>query len=145
MRSDPIRSDELTSHVPEDDEYISLEFSKRAMLRLGRFYILEKQWKHASHLENVFAMMKNNKLRLSIKKRSFIQPSVEVLGRIVDKNGVHFDEQKVKTSRDATSTTTGKELRSFSWLASYYHRFMPGFGRIASPLNAKASDKIKVV
>ncbi len=51
---------------------------------------------HASHLENAFAILKNNGLRLRIKKCSFMQPSVKLLGHIVDKNGVHVDEQKVE-------------------------------------------------
>ena len=40
---------------------------------------------HASHLENAFAILKNNGLRLRIKKYSFRQPSVELLGHIVNK------------------------------------------------------------
>ncbi len=51
---------------------------------------------HASHLANVFAILKNNRLRLGIKKYSFMQPSVKLLGHIVDNNGVHVDEQKVE-------------------------------------------------
>ncbi len=46
---------------------------------------------HAAHLENVFRILKDNGLRLRIKKRSFMLSSVELLGHIVDKNGVHVD------------------------------------------------------
>ncbi len=99
----------------------------------------------ASHLENVFAILKNNGLRLRIKKCSFMQPSVELLRHVVDKNCAHVDEQKVEKVRDAIPPTTRKELRSFLGLASCYRRFIPGFTRIAKPLNEKASDKIKFV
>ncbi len=95
--------------------------------------------------ENVFAILKNNGLRLKIKKCSFIQPSVELLGHVVDKNGVHFDEQKGVKVRDAILPTTRRELRSFLGLASYYRRIIPGFPRIARPLNEKTSDNIKFV
>ncbi len=75
------------------------------------------------HVENVFRILKDNGLRLRIKKCSFMQLSVELLGYIVDKNGVHVDDQKVKKVRDAILATTRKELRSVLGLASYYRRY----------------------
>ncbi len=98
---------------------------------------------HASHLENVFALLKNNRLSLRIKKRSFMQPNVELSGHIVDRNGLHIYEQKVEEVRDAIPPTTRKKLRSFLGLASYYHLLIPGFTKIATPLNEKTSDKAK--
>ncbi len=58
------------------------------------------------HLENVFRILKDNGLRLRIKKCSLMQPSVELLGHIVDKNIVHVDDQKVEKVRDAIPLTT---------------------------------------
>ncbi len=100
---------------------------------------------HAIHLENVFRILENNGLRLKVKKCSLMQPSVELLGHYVDENGVHVDQQKVERVRDAISSTTRKELRSFLGLISYYRRFIPGFEKIARPLNAKTSDNVKFV
>ena len=87
------------------------------------------------HLENVFRILKGNGLRLRIKNCSFMQPSVEHLGNIVDKNGVHVDDPKLEKVRDAIPPTTWKELRSFLCLASYYRRFIPGLAKIAKILN----------
>ncbi len=64
---------------------------------------------------------------------------------IVDKNGIHVDEQKVEKMRDAIPPTTRKELRWFLGLASYYRCFIPGFARIARLLNEKTSDNVKFV
>ena len=52
---------------------------------------------HAIHFRTVFRIIRNNGLRLGIKKCSFVQPSVEFLGHSVDKNGVHVNDQKVKS------------------------------------------------
>ena len=74
-----------------------------------------------------------------------MQPSVELLGHVVDKNGVHVDEQKVEKVRDAIPPTTRNELRSFLGLASYYRRFIPELARISRLLNEKTSDKVKFI
>ncbi len=74
-----------------------------------------------------------------------MQPSVELLGHIVGKNGVHVDDQKVEKVRDSITPTTRKELRLFLGVTSYYLRFIPGFAKIAKPLNEKTSHKVKFV
>ncbi len=100
---------------------------------------------HAMHLQNVFRILKDKGLRLRIKICSFMQLSVELLGNIVDKNGVHVDDRKVKKVKDAIPPTTRQKLRSFLGLASYYRRFILGFAKIAKPLNEKTLDKVKFV
>ncbi len=95
-------------------------------------------------MKTLFQILKYNGLRLRIKKcPSFTQSSVELLGHIVDKNGVHVDEQKVEKVRDAIPPTTSKKFRSFLGLASYYLRFIPGFAKIAKPLNETTSENVK--
>ena len=47
--------------------------------------------------------------------------------------------------RDAIPPTTRKEIRSFLGIASYYRRFIPGFGTITRPLNEKTSDNVKII
>ena len=73
---------------------------------------------HASHLEYVFAILKNNGLRLRIRKCSFMQPSGELLGHVVDKNGVHVDDQKVENVRDAIPLV----FRAFFILPTVHNR-----------------------
>ncbi len=74
-----------------------------------------------------------------------MQPSVEIFGHILDKNGAHVDDQKVEKVRDAIPLTTREELRSFLGLSSCYCRFVPGFAKIARLLKERTSDKVKFV
>ncbi len=46
---------------------------------------------HAMHLGNVYRILTDNGLKLRIKKVSFMQQSVELLGHIVDENGVQVE------------------------------------------------------
>ena len=100
---------------------------------------------HLKHLDNVFAILKENGLRLRIKNCSFMQSSVELLGCIVYKYGVHVYEEKIPKIKKASPPTTRKELRSFLGLVSLYRQFIPVFVNISKPLNAKTSEKIILV
>ena len=100
---------------------------------------------HAMHLKNVSRILKDNGLTLRIKTFSFLDPIVELSRHIVDKNGLHVDDQKVEEVRDAIPPTTRKELRLFLGLALYYRRFIPGFANIAKTLNENTSDEVKFV
>ena len=99
----------------------------------------------AMQLVNVFRILKGNELRLRIKKYSFMQLCLQLIGHIFNKNGVHIDDRRVKKVRDALSPTIRKGLISFLGLASYFRRFIPGFAKIAKSLNEKTSDKVKLV
>ena len=121
------------------------------MVNNARYYVDEvvifsgNEKEHLTHLENVFAILKENSLRFWIKNCSFVQSSVLLLGHIVDKYEVHVDEEKVSKIKEAPRATTTKELRFFLGLVSYYRRFIPGFANISKPLKAMTSEKVTFV
>lgn len=61
---------------------------------------------HMVHLEVVMELLKKHGLRLRLKKCSFVQPRVELLGHFVDKDGVHVDGVRVERIRNAHPPTT---------------------------------------
>ena len=65
------------------------------------------------HLENAFALLLKHELRIRLKKSSFMQPVVELLGHCIDKEGIHTGERKVKIVREALRPSTRRQLRSF--------------------------------
>ena len=99
---------------------------------------------HVMHLENVFALLLKHGLRIRLKKCSFMQPRVGLLGHCIDKGGIHTDGRKVQTIRDAHASRSRKVLRSFLGIASYYRRFIKNFAKIARTLLEKTSEKVEI-
>ena len=92
-------------------------------------------------LENVFALLLKHQLRIRLKKCSFMQPRVELMGHCIEKESIHTDERKAQTIRDAHPPRSREVLRSFLGIASYYRRFIKNFVNIVRPLSKMTSEK----
>lgn len=66
----------------------------------------------------------------------FAAPEVTYLGHRITSDGVKPDHEKVEAVKSFPRPTNATEVRAFLGLASYYHRFVPNFARIAKPLTA---------
>ena len=62
-------------------------------------------------------------------------PSVEYLGHVIDKNGLHPTRQKVKAIEEARFPTSVTELRVFFGLLNNYSKFLPNLASKLSPLH----------
>lgn len=97
---------------------------------------------HMGHIREVVARIAKHGLKLKIKKCEFARDEVELLGHIIDKDGVRVDPAKVKVIQDTPRPTNTTELRSFLGIAGYYRRFIRSFADISSALHAMTSSKI---
>ena len=92
----------------------------------------------AEHLENlgqVLTKLEEHGLRLKREKCSFMQPSVEYLGYLIDAEGIHTTPEKVAAIVNAPEPKNTTELRSFLGLVNYYGKFIRNLSSIAHPLN----------
>ncbi|GJR04455.1 putative reverse transcriptase domain-containing protein [Tanacetum coccineum] len=58
-----------------------------------------------------------------VSKCDFWLDSIQFLGHMIDRNGVHVDPAKIEAIRNWAAPTTPTEVRQFLGLAGYYRRF----------------------
>lgn len=87
-------------------------------------------------MEEVFERLWRHGLKLRPDKCKLFHEQVQFLGHVVDQRGVRPDPDKISAVVDWPAPTTAKELKAFLGLAGYYRRFVPGFAKIARPLNS---------
>ena len=64
-----------------------------------------------------------------------MQPLVEYLGYIVDKDGLHATPAKIEPIVNAPAPEAVSELRSFLGLVNYYGKFIRHLSTLIQPLN----------
>ena len=67
-------------------------------------------------------------------KMLFLRSSIEYLGHVVDAEGIHPTEEKVKAIKEAPAPTNVTQLRSFLGLVNYYNKFLPNLAANLTPL-----------
>ena len=89
---------------------------------------------HLSHLDQVFAKLREHKLYMKASKCSFAQHQLEYLGHIISDEGVSTDPSKTSAMLQWPTPVSVTELRGFLGLTGYYRRFVKNYGVLAKPL-----------
>lgn len=83
----------------------------------------------------MFERLRHYGIIINLQKCVFGVPSVDFLGHSVDTTGIHPLPARVRTILDFPQPTSLRQLRTFLSLTNFYHRFIPGYARIADSLN----------
>ncbi|GJR47429.1 putative reverse transcriptase domain-containing protein [Tanacetum coccineum] len=97
---------------------------------------------HGKHLEIILELLKKERLYAKFSKCDFWLDSVQFMGCVIDRSGVHVDPAKIEAIKSWVAPTMPTEVRQFLGLAGYYRRFIKGFSLISKPLT-KLTQKDK--
>ncbi|GJY84028.1 putative reverse transcriptase domain-containing protein [Tanacetum coccineum] len=97
---------------------------------------------HGKHLKIILELLRKERLYAKFFKCDFWLDSVQFLGHVIDRNGIHVDPAKIEAIRNWVAPTTPTEVRQFIGLAGYYRRFIEGFYMISKPMT-KLTQKDK--
>ncbi|GJS75002.1 hypothetical protein Tco_0724883 [Tanacetum coccineum] len=115
----------------------------RAPYRLAPSEMKELPWEDlCEHLKIILDLLKKEKLYAKFSKCDFWLESVQFLGHVINREGVHVDPAKIEAVKNWPVPTSPTEVRQFMGLAGYYRRFIEGFSLIAKPLT-KLTQKNK--
>nr|GEV34787.1 putative reverse transcriptase domain-containing protein [Tanacetum cinerariifolium] len=96
---------------------------------------------HEKHLKIILELLKKERLYSKFSKCDFWLDSVQFLGHVIDRRGVHVDPTKIEAIKSWAAPATLTEVRQFLGLAGY-RRFIEGFSLISKMLT-KLTQKNK--
>nr|GEU36908.1 putative reverse transcriptase domain-containing protein [Tanacetum cinerariifolium] len=100
---------------------------------------------HANHLRIILELLRKEKLYVKFSKCDFWIRTVQFLGHLIDSQGLHVDPAKIEAIKNWASPTTPTEICQFLGLASYYHKFIKDFSKIAKSLTILTQKDKKFV
>jgi hypothetical protein len=99
------------------------------------YEVYSRSWEdYLLHLKQVLGILSDNQLHVKLSKCQFGVLSVGYLGHLISSEGVVVDPAKIQSVQNWPVPTSPKGVRGFLGLASYYRKFVRGFGIIAAPL-----------
>ena len=89
---------------------------------------------HLKNLDIVMERLASAGVTLKKSKCVFLSQSVEYLGHVIDKDGLHPSQEKVRAIQQAPEPCNVTELKSFLGLLNYYSKFLPNLSIVLSSL-----------
>jgi hypothetical protein len=111
------------------------ELDKFVVVFIDDILVFSKSRKeHEEHICIVLQRLCEHQLYAKFSKCELWLTEVQFLGHVVSSEGISVDLSKVREVLNWKPPRTVHQVRSFLGLASYNHRFIPYFSKIAKPI-----------
>lgn len=98
---------------------------------------------HKQNLIEIFDRLRKANLKLNPVKCQFFKDHVTFLGFVIDEKGLSPDPRLIEAIAHRREPHNAKAVASFLGLTGYYRRFVKDYSKIAAPLTALLSTKVK--
>ncbi|XP_062713807.1 uncharacterized protein K02A2.6-like [Aedes albopictus] len=92
-------------------------------------------------VSKVLQVLRENNLTLNQEKCEYDQTRIKFVGHLLDADGFHIDDEKIKSVRRFREPTTLSELRSFLGLTTFLSPYLENYANVTSPLWAATATK----
>ena len=89
---------------------------------------------HNNRLEAVLSKLQNSGLKVKVEKCKFLKNSIEYLGHLLNKNGIHSTEKHIEAIKNFSVPISLSELKSFLGMVTYYIKYIPNSAELLEPL-----------
>ena len=93
-------------------------------------------------LQEVFHRLSIHGLFLKPKKCTVAAPSIELLGHVINRDGVNTAPSKIEAMAEYPSPKDRAEVRAVMGTFSYYRSFIKNFSKVAAPINSTLRQDI---
>jgi len=91
---------------------------------------------HLKHIAAICNKLKGAQFYASRNKSEFFAPRIEVLGHIIDDEGLKPDPEKIAKIEAWTTPTTKRQLQEFLGVVNYISKFLQHIATVTAPLTA---------
>ncbi|GKC37786.1 putative reverse transcriptase domain-containing protein [Tanacetum coccineum] len=104
---------------------------------------LKSKEEHEIHLKTILELLKKEKLYAKFSKCKFWLQKVQLLGHVVNQDGIHVDPSKVESVKNWKTPESPIKIHSFLGLVGYYRRFIDNSSKITKPLTLLTQKNMK--
>jgi Reverse transcriptase (RNA-dependent DNA polymerase) len=90
---------------------------------------------HQQHIHTVIKCLQSKGISLNPKKCDFYGESIDCLGHIMDKDGIHPETDKMAKIREWHTPQSYNDIERFLGLIQYLQHFMPNVSAYTAPLS----------
>jgi len=89
---------------------------------------------HVKDITHACSKLQNGCYYANSKESVFFATKLDILGHMIDHDGIHPAPEKIRTIMDWTRPENQKELQRFNGMVNYISQFIPHIATITAPL-----------
>ena len=109
------------------NQVLKEELDQGSTIYMDDIFIMDKEaTEHRKRTRRILGKLQEAGLQAKLSKCEFEKPEIEILGRIINKEGVRPSPEHLQTIREWKTPTKVKEVQAFVGFANYQRKHVPG-------------------